>query len=89
MLKSMSTHSYRLVNNLIVFHPQSFFKLFSELHSEMADIHVAIQGFPKLTKSCSRFPKILLINADQGTNGKIGYLVWGLVAKVKDTVANG
>ena len=53
------------------------------------------QGFPKLAKSCSHFPKILLTGADlkhtgcNGNNGKIGYSVQGLVAKVKDTVANG
>ena len=54
------------------------------------------QGFPKLTKSCSHFYQILPNTADIKVsciyvecNEKIGYLVQGLVAKVKDTVANG
>ena len=58
-------------------------------------LHVRIiQGFLKLTKSCSHFSKILPIPADikqvvKDIMMKIGYLVQGLVAKVEDTVANG
>ena len=52
------------------------------------------QGFPKLTSSCSHFSKILLTSVHrkascEENNGKNGYSVQGLVAKVKDTVANG
>ena len=54
------------------------------------------KGFPKLAKSCSHFYQILPITADIkagctyiGCNVEIGYSVQGLVAKVKDTVANG
>ena len=53
-------------------------------------------GFPKLIKSCSHFYRMLPYTADIragcvyiGCNVEIGYLVQGLVAKVKDTVANG
>ena len=52
------------------------------------------QGFPKLTKSSSHFYQILPNTADIKSelhikcNEKIGYSVQGLVAKVKDTVAN-
>ena len=47
-----------------------------------------------LTKFCSHFPKIILTNSDlkqvvKGTMAKIGYSIQGIVAKVKDTVANG
>ena len=58
-------------------------------------VHVSIpQGFLKLTKSCSHFPKILLTSAFskagyKGNNGKNGYSIQGLVAKVKGTLANG
>ena len=55
-----------------------------------------MQGFPKLTKSCSHFPKILSTSADLKSQlhrkkgvGGIGFIVLELVAKVKDTVANG
>ena len=53
-------------------------------------------GFPKLTKSCSHFYRMLPYTADIkagcmyiGCSVEIVYLVQGLVAKVKDTVANG
>ena len=64
--------------------PTSPVNLSGQLHS----------GFPKLTKSCSHFPKILLISVDskagcKGNNDKNGYSIQGLVAKVKNTVANG
>ena len=61
--------------------------------------HGCCQGFPKHIKSCSHFSKILLITADIKTlilkqvvkeaMGKIAYSVQGLVAKVKDTIADG
>ena len=56
------------------------------------------QGLPKLTKSYSHFPLcILLTNGDLksrlykkvGMTKIIGFSVQELVAKVKDTVANG
>ena len=49
------------------------------------------QGFPKLTKTCSHFPKIHCpaLISKAGYNGNNGYSVQRLVAKVRDTVANG
>ena len=50
------------------------------------------QGFPKLTKFCSQFPTILLTNADLNSQlyrKQWRYSVQGLLAKVKNTVANG
>ena len=50
------------------------------------------QGFPKVTKSCSHFPKILLTSGDLTSRlyrKVIGYSSQGPVAKVKDTIANG
>ena len=51
-----------------------------------------VQGFLKLMKSCSHFPIISYYSADfknQETMAIIGYSIQGLVAKLKDIVANG
>ena len=58
-----------------------------EIVSCHRNLSTSYQGSPKLTKSCSHFPKILQFKA--GCEGNIGYSIQGLVAKVKDTVANG
>ena len=48
------------------------------------------QGFPKLAKTCSHLPMILLISktGSIGNNSRSGYSVQGLAAKAKDIVAN-
>ena len=61
--------------------------------------HIAVcptQGFPKLTESYSHFQEILTTSADlktgcKGNDDRNGYTysVQGLVAEVRDTVANG
>lgn len=60
----------------------------------MREYRAVIQEFPKLTESCSHFPETLLTGlvSKEGckrNSGENGYSVRGLVAKVKETVANG
>ena len=51
---------------------------------------VCVQRFPKFTKSCSHFSKIMpTTQVVQEIMAKIGYSVQGLVAKVKNMKANG
>jgi hypothetical protein len=72
-------------------------KLFNEWYMYINQLAYTYQGFPKLIKSCSHFSStsILPITVNIKSSlyrkvmAKIGYSIQGLVAKVKDTVANG